>query len=1164
MVNMIEAHLRRLRRNIRWRAALTGIFLLFATLTVGTGAIAGLDWYFEFSAGMRVLLLVALLAFSGWVAWRLLIVPVATTFSDVWLALQIERHYPELRDWLTSAVSFLRADESEEVAGSVELREAVVRAAERAALTVEPGMVLRRRPFRWAAAAFALTLALSVAMAIVMPGLVRTGLARVFLPFGDARWPHQTVLEFVELKQRLARGEPFTVRVKVVSGRVPDSATATFEFQEGGSALEPMRARGRREFVASLDTVLSPFKVRVNAGSAVLGPVAVDVLPPPDVQELKLSVRYPDYTGRGTETLPDGVGHVKAVRGSRVQLAATFSKPVRSASIVFDDGNRLPLELDADRKAGQTEFPLTKDGSYWLKLVDDDGLTNRDFSRFELRALEDKPPEVFVDKPQGAVYVTPQAQLPIRVTVKDDFGVKRVWLAYWKGEQQPQAPGEVELAAPEQPAKRIDVQYGWELRGLALSVGEVVSFYLAAADADTLHGPNVGKSRVFRAYVVTGDELLERLVDRQRAIQEELERTLRQQQEAAADVDDLLEEARQDAQVEERTVGELRATELSQQQVRRRLTGTSGLMRLARETLEQLENNRLEQDEFAQRLRELITATETLDRSALQEAERQLLVARKAAESAAGRNSPLPERGEQALAGAREAQEVVTRELQRMLEEFGRYENLRAIARDAERLVEQQQQLLDQSRQLGARTVGKDLSELPPELRAGLGKLANRQDQLRSGLQQLRERMRQLSQKLAQEDPVAAETLRQAAENSERAGTGELMREAAQQLRSNRVGEASERQQQAAEDLKNLLDALQQNSTPDLKELVRQLRQLEQQLEQLRKRQLQLLQRTQRASNEQDEQARRRELQRLARQQRQLERELSRLAQQMARLNARNAARRSSSAAGQMGQAAQQLQADQGNQAQQQQQRVLEDLQQAQQELQRARREAEALLAMEQLRRIESQLVSLYERQKAAAAETRRIHQLRTARARARWTRPLLASLGRLRQEQQHIRTETATATETLDSAPVFALVLKRAMSLMDEAVQRLKQRHADAATASLQDQAAAQIAKLLEALKQDRAEGQQPRNSGSGGGGGGGGGGSGISLVAQLKLLKMLQIEIKEATEQIERLRQQGPLPPQQRQRLEELQTLQGELADIVRQLTRPSPEPQEQGESP
>ncbi len=1153
MTRIIELHLRRLRRQIRLRAVLTGVFLTTATWLTATAAVSALDWYFEFSIGVRVLLLVAVLLGTAAVAWRYLVLPVVTTLSDVWLAQQIERYYPELRDRLASAVSFLKEDAPETIAGSRELREAVIREASRAALAIEPEVILRRRPFRWATVAFLATGLLAGVLLWRAPQLVRIGLARLYAPFGSARWPHQTVLEFVELRDRLARGEPYRVRVRVVSGRVPDRAVAHFAFREGGRTSEPMRPQGRREFVAALESILSPFELTIEAGGASLGPVQVQVLPPPDVARLQITVTYPEYTAKGTETLPAGTGHVRAVWGSQLQVAANFTKPVARAELVFDDRSTIPLQLGSDRRSGSATFRLERDGTYWLRLVDTDGLMNRRFTRYELRALRDKAPEVFVDKPQGAVYVTPRARLPVQVTVKDDYGVRHVWLAYWKGEEEPEKPATIDLFGPQKPQERVEASYLWELEQLKLTVGEVVSFQILAADADNLRGPNVAKSRLLRAYVVTGEELLERLADRQRAIQEELERVLRQQERAVADVQDLLEEAQQDAAVKEETVGQMRATELSQQQVRRRLTGSSGLRRLAQETLEALENNRLEQDELAQRLRELIAAADTLDRSALAEAERQLLVARKAAETAARRQRTLPQRGEQALARARQAQQQVVHELQRMLEEFGRYENLRAVARDAQRLADQQEKLIEQARELGARTVGKSPEQLSPELRAELGKLSNRQEQLRGGLRQLRARMRQLSERLAQQDPLAAETLRQAAENIERAGTEDLMRDAARQLRANRIGQATQQQRQAAEDLKALLDALQQNATPDLKELVEQLRELERKLEDVRRRQLQLLQRTRQVADQADDEQRRRELQRLARQQRQLEQQLSRLAQQMARLNARRAARRSSSAAGRMGQAGQSMAQNNPGAAQQQQERVLEELQQAQQELQRARREAEALLAMEQLRQIESQLASLYERQKAAAEETVRIRQTRKQRYGGRWTRPLLATLGRLREEQSRIRADTEEAIGALDSAPAFALVLKHATGLMERALQRLKQRSVDEPTARLQQQAAAQIAKLLEALKQD-AEGNQRQQGSGGSGGGGSGGGSGISLIAQLKLLKMLQIDIKAATEQIEQLRQQGKLSDADRQRLKELEQLQGELADIVRQLTAPA----------
>ncbi len=1159
MTEIIQAHLRRVRRRIRLRLFLIGLFLVGSVFVCGSALAILLDWALELSRGVRTLLAAFVLGSTAYVAWRYLVRPALTRLSDVWLARQIERYYPSLKHELAGAVEFLREEGDETVAGSAELRAAVVRKVSEQLRAVESGVILRQGPYRFATLAATVSVGIALAALVLGGDLVAIGVARLYAPFGSARWPYQTVLTFRDLKTRVARGDPYEVHVEVVSGRVPDRAVVHLEFEDGTVAVQPLRPVGRRAFAGGVESVLAPFNVWVEAGNARTGSAHVDVVPPPDVAELHGEVRFPKYTRTPPKGLPEGVGNVRAVWGSEVRLTAKFTKPLSQALLRFEGGRTVQMALSEDGLGASVNFRIDRDTSYWLELKDREGLRNRNVVRFQIRALEDRAPEVFLVEPQGTSYVTPKAVLTVRGSAKDDFGVGRVWLSHWMGEEkEPEASKQIELLRVDPPEERVEFEHRWSLEPLKLELGQVVSFYVAASDMDNLRGPNVGKSRVYRLFVVTPEELLDRLVDRQRVIQEELERVLRQEEHTRQDVADALEEARQGANVEEEDLGQIRSAELSQQQVRRLLTRSSGVRDLAQQTLKALEDNALEQDELAERLRELITALDLLDRGALAEAERQLLVARRAAEEAARRRRPLGERGTEALQRAEAAQQQVISDLARMLDEFGRYENLRAIARDAERLAQQQEQLAQQSRDVGARTVGRRPEDLPPDLRAELGKLAGRQENARAALRQLQERMKALSERLAQEDPVAAEMLRQAAENSERAGTEDLMRQASQALRDNRVGEAQQRQEQAAQDLRNLLETLQQSGTPNLEQLVKQLRELEKKLEEVRRRQLQQLQRTRRAANEQDEARRRRELQELARQQRELERELSRLAQQMARLNARNASRRASSAAGRMGRAAQSMQQDQANQAEQEQEQVLEDLQQAQQELERARREAEALLAMEQLRRIESQIVHLHDRQVAAAEETARIRTKRQERN-GRWSRPLLASVARARREQDRIRKETELLIDALDAAPVYVLVLRNAISLMDSALRRLGQRDVGQETERAQREAAAQFARLLEALKPEEGEAEGGNQQGGGGQGGGQGGSANglMQLVAQLRLLKMLQTDIKQQTEQIEATRARtGQLTPEQQQRLEELERLQGELADIVRQLTPEAPD--------
>ena len=93
--------------------------------------------------------------------------------------------------------------------------------------------------------------------------------AGCFLPFGPDRWPQQTHLTLLdrETPRKIARGEPFTLAVAVGKGeRVPASARATYRFDDGETATEPLRAVEGGIFRGRIETVDRPFTFSVAAG----------------------------------------------------------------------------------------------------------------------------------------------------------------------------------------------------------------------------------------------------------------------------------------------------------------------------------------------------------------------------------------------------------------------------------------------------------------------------------------------------------------------------------------------------------------------------------------------------------------------------------------------------------------------------------------------------------------------------------------------------------------------------------------------------------------------------------------------------------------------------------------------------------------------------------
>ena len=106
--------------------------------------------------------------------------------------------------------------------------------------------------------------------------------------------------------------------------------------------------------------------------------------------------------------------------------------------------------------------------------------------------------------------------------------------------------------------------------------------------------------------------------------------------------------------------------------------------------------------------------------------------------------------------------------------------------------------------------------------------------------------------RLDESDPLASSAMREAAEKTRQQGTTGKLGEAADQLEKNQMGKAQPRQEQARDELRDLVDAIQNRRERELSRLVKELKNAEAELAKTRARQAQNLKKTREAQKNPD------------------------------------------------------------------------------------------------------------------------------------------------------------------------------------------------------------------------------------------------------------------------------------------------------------------------
>ncbi|MEO1998522.1 MAG: hypothetical protein ABGZ17_25035, partial [Planctomycetaceae bacterium] len=484
--------------------------------------------------------------------------------------------------------------------------------------------------------------------------------------------------------------------------------------------------------------------------------------------------------------------------------------------------------------------------------------------------------------------------------------------------------------------------------------------------------------------------------------------------------------------------------------------------------------------------------------------------------------------------------------LQSLLSAVSDAQRERNMAQALEALIQQQTQLNQQSAAVGERTLTRDFESLSTQDQSDLARLAARQDRQAAALQTFQDTLGKMAHDDRKEqsasNPVVQEMLDQMHDQALIPRSRELI----PLLETNRIGEATRRQQELLQELLGLDDLLRQRDSTDTDTRIQQLTEAEQQVTKLKQRAEEIRRQTQAATETgHDDPV-------LGERQGSLRDDTRRLARRLRRLRVERAQQAARRAAQQMRQANTQLQNGSPEHALDPQQEAIDDLEQTRSETALERRRAQEQLAREALRRLGSVLLVLQEGQRDLISNSVDMQQqyLKTGR----WTRRHLKALLKLASDQEALQADTSGLLHALRPVEIISLALRGAVENMQTATKRIRLRQVDNTTISWQARAERRFGDLLKALEpmhSDPATSQQgtaseQQSSATD---------SQQADLVQLRLLVVLQQNLNTRVTELDTLRQQqGQLSSDQQAELRDIGQRQAEIATLARGLLKPS----------
>ena len=484
-----------------------------------------LDRLVEPPVWVRGAMLAAVIAAVAWVLVTRLAMRLAVPLSDESLALVVERAHPEFGDALSTAVSCSLGGKAEV---DPEMLAATVSAAAARAAVIRTGNLFRRRRLAGVLTAVAAAVVATTAVAVSRP--TETAIwAQRMCGLSDAPWPRRVAFEpegFVDGRRVVARGDDVDVLVRATAawGEPPEMVELRTR-SRGVVRSDRMGARGGATAVGQsfghvLKGVDDDLDVEIRGGGARLRGLRIVVENPPVVTALEITSTLPPYLGGGSRTLAAS-RIVTVPRGSTVSLSCASSKPLSAASVSIrraagaegtEPVEQLIARLDSAAAPAQAIAavtpPIDVDTAVLVRLVDDQGLVNRDPVVVVLAAVPDEPPRVAVRLAGISSAVTPQATLPIEGTITDDHALASADVRLTVGEASRIVPIDRALdgvAAVELAADRPEVV---PLEQAGLAIGTRLEVSVSARDRCTLaDGPHETVGETWILDVVSPESL---------------------------------------------------------------------------------------------------------------------------------------------------------------------------------------------------------------------------------------------------------------------------------------------------------------------------------------------------------------------------------------------------------------------------------------------------------------------------------------------------------------------------------------------------------------------------------------------------------------------------------------------------------------------------------
>ncbi len=308
---------------------------------------------------------------------------------------------------------------------------------------------------------------------------------RTWLALGDALFPVAYSIEPAAGRHIYKLGENVPVKFRLAR-RVYDQVTlVSTRGEKTERKVLPLSAAG--EAVTQVTSATeAEYAVRIAFGRRETPEVRLVFTTAPVLQNMQTELVYPAYTRMLPRTLEGVQSRLVGLVGTRITMGFTFSKPIESATIAWDDGETLPLDVIG--RFASTTILHNRPRRASLQVRDAFGIGMEFPALIDFEVQNDEKPRLYLPRHLKDDMPMLAKDVPLfgfGVRAEDDFGVTRCVLRWQKSTVENPGQilerGEIErLVSPAQ--RKAVISFDKAFAGLALQPGDKLTFIVDAYD----------------------------------------------------------------------------------------------------------------------------------------------------------------------------------------------------------------------------------------------------------------------------------------------------------------------------------------------------------------------------------------------------------------------------------------------------------------------------------------------------------------------------------------------------------------------------------------------------------------------------------------------------------------------------------------------------------